>query len=48
MDSGFGIEDVPEIDDNTMGCSNGKLFIRTLEEVVKSCEAGLYGMGGMV
>jgi hypothetical protein len=48
MDSNLGIEDVPDLDDNGTGCNNGKLFIRTLEEVVRGCETGLYGLGGMV
>lgn len=48
MDSDIGIEHVPKLDDHGSGSSNGKLFIRTLEEVVRGCEAGLCDFAGMV
>lgn len=48
MDSNLGIEDITELDDSGPGFSNGKLFIRTLEEVVKSCEERSNGIGRTV
>ncbi|KUJ13657.1 uncharacterized protein LY89DRAFT_671955 [Mollisia scopiformis] len=48
MDSNLGIVDITELDDSGPGFSNGKLFIRALEEVVKSCEERNNGIGGTV
>ncbi|KAE8443689.1 hypothetical protein EG329_001461 [Mollisiaceae sp. DMI_Dod_QoI] len=47
MDSTLGIEDTTELDDSGPGFSNGKLFIRTLEEVVRNCEGSDNGIGVM-
>ncbi|KAF8860000.1 hypothetical protein BDZ45DRAFT_688849 [Acephala macrosclerotiorum] len=39
MDENLEIEDMAEFEDSGPGFNNGKLFMRTLEEVVRGCEA---------
>lgn len=39
MDEELGIGEMSEFDDSGKGFGNGRLFMRTLEEVVRGCEA---------